>query len=63
MAPGDDDRQQSAAWPTPKFSFEVDFGADLNGVVSQEISGMDESQVIENRKNNSLLFSAQNARY
>ena len=60
MPPGNDDKQQSTAWTTPKFRFEVVFGTGLNGVSFQEISGMDvESQIIEYFKNNSPLFSTQ----
>lgn len=45
-------------WPMPKFHFEVDLGSELNGVVFQEVSGMDkEIQIIEYRHSNSKLFS------
>jgi phage tail-like protein len=60
MAQDNDNNQQNAPWPMPKFRFVVDFGQGLNGVAFQEISGMDvENQVIEYRKNNSPLFSTQ----
>lgn len=52
--------EQDPTWPLPKFRFEVDLGTGLTGIQFQEVSGMDaESQVIEYRKNNSLLFSTQ----
>jgi len=42
----------------PKFSFEVDFGPGLKGVVFQEVSGLDaEPSIIEYRKGNSAVFS------
>lgn len=44
----------------PKFRFEVDLGTELKGVAFQEVSGMDvENQIIEYRKSNSPLFSAE----
>lgn len=57
---GDDGSKQGAAWPMPKFRFEVDFGTELTKVAFQEVSGMDvETQIIEYRKSNSKLFSTQ----
>ena len=45
-------------WPMPKFHFEVDLGAELNGAVFQEVSGMDkEAQVIEYRQPSPKSFS------
>ena len=42
----------------PKFRFEVDFGAGLDTIAFQEVSGMDvENQLIEYRNTNSTLFS------
>jgi len=56
----DNGNKQGAAWPMPKFRFEVDLGIDLKGIAFQEVSGMDvENQVIEYRKNNSPLFSTE----
>lgn len=54
----DNGSAEGSAWPMPKFRFEVDLGAELQGVAFQEISGMDmEAQVIEYRASNSPLFS------
>ena len=56
----DDGSKQGATWPLPKFRFEVDLGTELKGVAFQEVSGMDvENQIIEYRKSNSPLFSAE----
>lgn len=56
----DDGSAEGATWPMPKFRFEVDLGAELKGVAFQEVSGMDaENQIIEYRKSNSKLFSAE----
>lgn len=49
----------SATWPLPKFRFEVDFGAGMNKVSFQEVSGLEaENQIIEYRHSNSRQFSA-----
>lgn len=54
----DDGSSQGAAWPMPKFRFEVDLGNGLSSVAFQEVTGMDvESQIIEYRHANSPLFS------
>jgi phage tail-like protein len=56
--PTDDGSVQGAAWPMPKFRFEVDLGTAFTKVAFQEVSGMDvESPIIEYRKSNSPLFS------
>ncbi len=55
-----DGSRQGGTWPMPKFRFEVDFGTDLQGIVFQEVSGMDvENQIIEYRNGNSELFSVE----
>jgi phage tail-like protein len=54
----DNDNQQGATWPTPKFLFEVDLTPTLKGIPFQEASGMDpENQAIEYRKSESPFFS------
>jgi phage tail-like protein len=54
----DNDNQQGATWPMPKFLFEVDLTPTLKGIPFQEASGMDpENQVIEYRKSDNPLFS------
>ena len=54
-----DRSNESKLWPTPKFYFEVDFGAEIKGVPFQEVSGLDqEVQPIEYRAGNSAAFSA-----
>lgn len=56
----EDGSKEGATWPMPKFRFEVDLGAELQGVAFQEVSGMDvENQIIEYRKSNSKLFSTE----
>jgi phage tail-like protein len=56
----DDGSKEGSTWPMPKFRFEADLGAELQGVAFQEISGMEaENQVIEYRKSNSPLFSTE----
>ncbi len=55
----DEESQQGAIWPMPKFMFEVDLGTDMKGIAFQEVSGLDvENQIIEYRKTNSPLFSS-----
>jgi phage tail-like protein len=53
-----DDNTTNAAWPLPKFYFEVDFG-DGSGTMSfQEVSGLDsDSQTIEYRGGNNQQFA------
>lgn len=54
----DDGSVEGATWHLPKFRFEVDFGAGLDTIAFQEVSGMDvENQIIEYRNTNSTLFS------
>ena len=54
----DEEGQQGATWPMPKFRFEVDLGTNMKGIAFQEVSGLDvENQIIEYRKTNSPLFS------
>jgi phage tail-like protein len=56
----DDGSEQGAAWPMPKFRFEVDLGTELTKVAFQEVSAMDiENSIIEYRKSNSPLFSVE----
>jgi phage tail-like protein len=56
--PTNNENQEGATWPMPKFRFEVDFGNELTGVAFQEVTGMDvNNQSIEYRSNNSPLFS------
>jgi phage tail-like protein len=44
--------------PIPKFSFLVDFGTEMKGIIFQEVSGMEvENQVIEYRNSNSAIVS------
>jgi len=60
MANIDDGSTQDSPWPMAKFRFTVDFDDDLKNVSFQEVSGMDvENQIIEYRKSNSPLFSAE----
>ena len=55
-----DGSKENSVWPMPKFRFEVDLGTEMKGVAFQEVSGMDvENQIIEYRKSNSPLFSAE----
>lgn len=55
--PFDDNSNQSAAWPQPKFSFKVVIG-DQKEVFFQEISGLEvETQQIEYRHGTSAQFS------
>jgi len=58
---GDNESAKGATWPTPKFRFEVDLGAEFANIAFQEVSGMDtENQVIEFREsNNTNLFSTE----
>ena len=47
----------NAAWPLPKFRFEVDLGSHKK-VVFREVSGMDvENQIIEYRSSSNPVFS------
>ncbi|MBW2937635.1 phage tail protein [Aureisphaera sp. CAU 1614] len=56
-----DGSKEGSTWPMPKFRFEVDLGTELEGVAFQEVSGLDvENQIIEYRKNNNPIFSAEN---
>lgn len=56
--PTNNENQEGATWPMPKFRFEVDFGNELTGVAFQEVTGMDiDNQIIEYRSNNSPIFS------
>lgn len=56
--PDDGSASSTAAWPTPRFYFEVTWGDDTV-MHFQEVSGLDaESQVIEYRSGNSPQFSA-----
>lgn len=50
--------QSQAVWPLPKFYFTVDFGAGMESVAFQEVSGLDvEAQIIEYRHGDSKQFS------
>lgn len=56
----DDGSTEGATWPLPKFRFEVDLGSALQRISFQEVSGLDaENQLIEYRKNNNPIFSAE----
>lgn len=51
-------RNADVVWPSPTTRFEVDFGADLKGVVFQEVSGLDaEALITEFRDGDSKVFS------
>lgn len=55
-----DGSNEGAAWPMPKFRFEVDLGSELKGIPFQDVSGMDvENQIIEYRKGKSPRFSTE----
>jgi phage tail-like protein len=55
--PSDDNSNQGAAWPLPKFFFKVVIG-DRGDVLFQEVSGLEtETQQIEYRHGNSAQFS------
>ncbi len=54
----DDGSMQNNEWPIAQFSFLVDFGATLNNIPFQEVSGLEsETQIIEYRDTNSPVFS------
>jgi len=54
-----DQNNEGAIWPMPKFRFEVDLGTELKGVAFQEVTGMEvETQVISYRQSENPLFSA-----
>ena len=52
----DNEGAKDTTWPTPKFRFEVDLGAEFANIAFQEVSGMDtENQVIEFRESNKKM--------